>query len=194
MWLVYQLQSGNWRSYWLNLRQLLTGTNRQLAVAVISGGFATLCSYVAIAIGTDTQSSWITIGILLQSLGISAILGLLVWQMLAQETKPDETKLEQMLADLTDPDPLKRLIAVRYLTTSVNKFDSTHKTWIADCFRLLLSREEEVIIRDAVLDSLRLLENYPSLGEATASFSMPVREKRHKVEVEEPKVRSYRGR
>jgi hypothetical protein len=184
MWLVYQLQFGNWQSYWSNLRRLLTGANRQLAVAVISGGFATLCSYVAIAIGSDTQSSWISIGILLQALGILAILGLLVWQILAQQTTLDETKLDQRVADLTDADPLKRLIAVRYLTSSVNRFDSTHKVWIADYFRLLLSREEEPIIRDAVLEGLKLLENYPSLGEATAPFSMPVNVKRGEVKVE----------
>ncbi|HEY9295939.1 MAG TPA: hypothetical protein VIQ31_06125 [Phormidium sp.] len=181
MWLVYQLQFGNWQSYWSNLRRLLAGANRQLAVAVISGGFATLCSYVAIAIGADAQSSWITVGILLQALGTLAILGLLVWQIVAQQTKPDQTKLDQMLADLTHADPLKRLIAVRYLTSSVKRFDSTNKIWITDYFRLMLSREEEAIIRDAVLDSLRLLENYPSLGEATAPFSMAVNVKRREV-------------
>ncbi|MGA9383072.1 MAG: hypothetical protein WBV73_30285 [Phormidium sp.] len=193
MWLVYRLQSGNWQSYWSNLRPLVTGANRQLAVAVISGGFATLCSYLAIAIGTDTQSSWITFAILLQSLGTLAILGLLVWQILAQQTKPDQTKLDQMLADLTDADTLKRLIAVRYLTSSAQKFDFSHKVWLADYFRLMLNRETEEIIRDAVLDGLRLLENYPKLGEATASFSMPVNVKRHQVKAETQRGSRVRG-
>lgn len=184
MCLVYRLQSGNWQSYWSNLRQLVTGANRQLAVAVISGGFATLCSYLAIAIGSDTQSSWITLGILLQSLATLAILGLLVWQILEKQSIPNQTKLDQMLADLTDADPLKRLIAVRYLTSSINKFDSNHQIWIADYFRLMLHREQETIVRDAILDGLRLLENYPSLGEATAAFSMPANVKRHQVKAE----------
>ncbi|MBE9228469.1 hypothetical protein IQ264_23915 [Phormidium sp. LEGE 05292] len=189
MWLVYRLQSGNWQPYWSNLQRLLTGANRQLAVAVISGGFATLCSYLAIAIGADTQSSWITLGILLQSLGTLAILGILVWQILAQQTKPDQPKLDQMVADLTDADPLKRLIAVRYLTSSVKQFDSTNKIWIADYFRLMLNQEQELIVRDAILEGLRLLENYPQLGEATAPFSMPV-VKRHEVKAE---VQGSRG-
>ncbi|XWK86945.1 MAG: hypothetical protein U7127_22475 [Phormidium sp.] len=184
MWLVYRLQSGNWQCYWSSLRQLLTGANSQLAVAVISGGFATLFSYVAIAISTQTQSSWISLAILLQALGTLAILGLLGWQILAQQTKPDQAKLDQMLADLTDADPLKRLIAVRYLTSSVERFDFNHKIWIADYFRLMLKQEPEAIIRDAILDGLNLWENYPKLGEATAPFSMPVNVKRHDVKVE----------
>jgi len=184
MWLVYRLQSGNWQSHLENLRQLVTGTNRQLAIAVFSGGLATLCSYLAIAIGSDTQSSWITLGILLQSLATLAILGLIAWQIVGQQTKPDQTKLDQMLADLTDTDPLKRLIAVRYLISSAQKFDFNHKVYLADYFRLMLNREKEAIIRDAVLDGLRLLENNPKLSEAKASFSMPVNVKRH-VKVEE---------
>lgn len=192
MWLVYRLQSGNWQSYLVNLRQLMTGANRQLALAVISGGFATLCSYLAIAIGSDTQSSWITFGILLQSLGTLAILGLLVWQILAQQTKPDQTKVDQMLADLTDADPLKRLIAVRYLTSSAQNFDFNHKVWLADYFRLMLNRETEAIIRDAVLDGLRLLENHPKLAEATSPFSMPVNVKRHDVKVERQRGRGVK--
>lgn len=185
MWLVYRLQSGNWQSYWSSLRELLTGANRQLAVAVVGGGFATLFSYLAIAIGAQTQSSWITLGILLQSLGTLAILGLLVWQILAQQTKPDQTKLDQILADLSHADPLKRLIAVRYLTSSVERFDFNHKIWIADYFRLMLKQEQEAIIRDAILDGLRLMENYPKFGEATAPFSMPVNVKRREVKVRE---------
>ncbi|MFB2833759.1 hypothetical protein [Floridanema evergladense] len=183
IWLVYRLQSGNWQPYLSNLRRLLTGANRQLVVAVISGGLATLCGYVAIA-GADTQSSWITLIVLLQSLGTLPILGLLVWQILTQQTKPDTTKLDQMLADLTHADPLKRLIAVRYLTSSVKRFDFNHKIWISDYFRLMLNREQEAIVRDAILDGLRILENYPKLGEARASFSMPVNVKRHEVKAE----------
>lgn len=178
MWLVYRLQFCNWQSYWSNLRRLFGGANRQLTIAVGSGGLATLCTYMAVSIGVDTNSPWIAAGTMLQGFGTLAILVLLIWVFSDRFACSDRAKLDQVLADLTHTDPLKRLIAVRYLISSVRRFDVSHQRHFADCFRLMLSREEEAVIRDAVLDGLKALENNLQMDRATPSFSIPVDLKR----------------
>nr|WP_275974416.1 hypothetical protein [Argonema galeatum] len=178
MWLVYRLQVLDWQLYWSNLRRFFGGANRQLTIAVGSGGLATLSTYTAISIGVDTDSPWIAGGAMLQGLGTLAILVLLVWQIVGRRAFRDEAKLDRMLASLTDADPLKRLIAVRHLTRFGTKYDSSEQNAIADYFRLMLSQESEALIRDAVLDGLQAFDNLQKLAGGDPPFSMPLDVKR----------------
>jgi len=166
MLLVYLMQEWDWQLYWSNLRQFFFGSNRQLTIAIGSGGIATLGIYMALAIFVNGDSSWITASTILQGLGTLTILILLVWQIISHQGSPDETKLEQMLRELTNTDPLKRLLAVRQLTSwgVEYRLRLSEKRQVSDCFRLMLSRESESIIRDAILDALPALDNNQRLA------------------------------
>jgi len=85
-------------------------------------------------------------------LGTLATLILLVWQIISWQASREEAQLDQLLTDLTDADPL-RLIVVRQLTRLVTRtrFEQAHHNTVAEYLRLLLSREQETVIRDAVL-------------------------------------------
>jgi uncharacterized membrane protein YhiD involved in acid resistance len=173
------MQEWDWQVRWSDIRRFLNGSNRQLTLAAVSGGIATLSTYMAASIWIDSNSPWIAAGAILQGLGTLATLILLVWQIISWQASREEAQLDQLLTDLTDADPLKRLIAVRQLTRLVTRtrFEQAHHSTVSEYLRLLLSREQETVIREAVFDSLQALNNVQQLSSGTAP-STPVAFKR----------------
>jgi hypothetical protein len=160
MLLVYSMQGWDWRLHWLEIRKFLNSPNRRLVLAVGSGGIATLSTYTASAIWVDSTSPWIAAGAIAQGLGTLLTLILLVWQILNLHTSREEGQLDSLLLNLTAADPLQRLIAVRQLTKLItrNRVDATVQQDVSQCLRLLLSKEEEVVIREAAFESLQVLD------------------------------------
>ncbi len=164
MMLVYRGQSRDWQ--WLRTKgeQFWEGPNRRFVLAVGTGGIATLGAYMSLGIWADSSSHWMALSLILQNLGTIAIAGLLLRQWLNLGAAKDEVALDRILADLTDADPVKRLIAVRQMTDLVNKGGfgpvSSVKSSIAcsraaECFRLMLSREPEALVRNALIEGLQ---------------------------------------
>jgi hypothetical protein len=160
MVLVYSMQRWDWRSHWLKIRKLFNSPNRRLALSVTSGGIATVSTYMAAAIWVDSNSPWIAALSILQALGTLLTIILLVWQIVSFYGIREEEQLDRLLLTLTEQDPLKRLIAVRRLAKFVSKkhIDSSLQQNIIECLRLLISREEEVMIREAAFESLQALD------------------------------------
>ncbi|GET42449.1 hypothetical protein [Microseira wollei] len=183
---VYRLQEWDWQLYWLNLRQFLCDPNRQLTIAVASGGLASLSTYLAVEIGSDSQSFWIAVGVLLQGVTTLFTLVLLIWQLIAGKLSQEETQFDALVADLTDAKPLKRLIAVRRLVrlATKGKFDLAKERSLADYFRLMLERESEPVVKDALIAGLQALEGVKQLSAGNPSLSMPNTVKRSAVNVD----------
>jgi hypothetical protein len=169
MMLVYRAESWNWqqvRSFWHS-------PSRRLVLAVGSGGIATLGTYMSLAIWADSDNHWIALSAILQNFGTIAIVALLVRQVLSHNASKDEAVVDRILADLTDADPVKRLIAVRQMTNLVKspgfRKQSSLKSSIAlshtaECFRLMLSQEPEALVRNALLEGLQTLDTFPKLN------------------------------
>lgn len=176
MALVYLMQEWNWQLHLANLRRLVAGSNRQLALAVASGGMATLTSYMAVSVWIDSDSAWISAGAILQGFGTLATFSLLVWQLLYSQSSQEQAKGEQMLNELTDADPVKRLLAVRQLTHWGTKphLQPSKRRVVADCFRLMLSHEQESIIREAVLNGLNVLDSNQKFAKAVQPLQTPI--------------------
>lgn len=185
MLLVYLMQEWDWQVHWADLRRYLSGSNRQLALAVGSGGVAAFSTYMAVCISVDSDSPWIASGAILQGFGTLATLILLVWQVVSRQISRDEALLNPMLTDLTDVDPLKRLIAVRQLTQRVTNahLDVAARRQIADYFHLMLSREQEAVVRNAVLDGIQALDNIKLLGKGRQPFQAQPALKRTTVKI-----------
>lgn len=79
-----------------------------------------------------------------------------LWQMLTAQHKNDETKFENWLSELTASDSLKRLIAVRQLTNLVAQggLPLSYQQQLNDYFRLMLTKEQDDTVRDALFASL----------------------------------------
>lgn len=171
MMLVYRGQSRDWQLVRERIEQFSQSPNRRFVLAVGTGGIATFGAYMSLAIWADSSSHWMAASAILQNFGTIAIALLLLWQALNLGASKDEAALDRILADLTDADPVKRLIAVRQMTDLVNNGGFGHPSSVkrslaepskriararaAECFCLMLSREPEALVRNALLEGLQ---------------------------------------
>ncbi|AUT03531.1 armadillo-type fold-containing protein [Nostoc sp. CENA543] len=160
MLIVHSMHKWHFQLPWEEIKKFLNSPNRQLILAVSSGGIATLSTYMAAAIWADSHSHWIAAGTIVQGLGTLLTLILLVWQIVNFYSHREADNFEKLLLDLTEPDAIKRLIAVRRLTKIVNRYklDPALQQDIVQCLHFLLSREEETAIREAAFESLQTFE------------------------------------
>jgi hypothetical protein len=179
MLLVYSMPKWNWQLYLSQIWRFLNTTNSRFALAVSSGGIATVSTYMASAIWVDSKSSWIAAGAIVQGLGTLLTLILLMWQILKSYGNQEQNKLDQLLVNLTEQDPLKRLIAVRKLTKIITsqRIDGKVQQEIVQSLRLLLSQEQEKVIRDVLLDSLQNLDSLRSLPLSQVKTLIPLSSK-----------------
>lgn len=103
----------------------------------------------------------------------------------AARTSPSEAdRLEQALAQLTQADPLQRLMAVRQLVRLVNQSPAetayiagaevSMQSHLIDCFHLMLAHEPEPVVRSAVREGLTLLrERQPSQQLPAGGAALP---------------------
>jgi len=187
MILVYRAESWDWQQLRSNLNQFWHSPSRRLVLAVASGGIATVGTYMSFGIWAESDSHWIALSAILQNFGTIAIIALLVRQILSYSASKDEAVLDRILADLTDVDPVKRLIAVRQMTDLVKNpgfwkqsslksslakpaptgGSSTKRlalSHITECFRLMLTQEPEALVRNALLEGLQTLDTFPKLN------------------------------
>lgn len=177
---IYLFQEQDWQVYWSKLRQFFNGTNRKLTLAVLSGGIAALCTYMAASIWTDAQSHWLATGAIIQGFGILLTVVLLVWQITASYRDKEESRYDRILSSLTHSDSLQRLIAVRKLTRLVNnpRFYQTYGPQVAEYFRLMLTNEREEVIREAILDGLQGWDNKQLQEKNPQPLQIPINFKR----------------
>jgi hypothetical protein len=176
MTLVYSMQEWDWQLRWSKIHKFLNSSNRRLALAVVSGGLATVSTYMAASIWVDSHSSWIAAGAILQGVGTLLTLILLLWQIVNFYQNREEDQLDQLLVNLTEKDPLKRLIALRQLTKLISRkqVDSSVQQDVVECLQLLLSREQEVVVRDAAFKILQACDRLQVLPPKSATTFTPV--------------------
>lgn len=186
MLLVYVMH--DWKPAFnaIEIRKMLQGWNQPFLMSAGAGTIATFSTYLAVSIWAESDSAWIASGAILQGIGTLTGLGLLVWQILNRPDPRAHIQVNQLLFDLAHADPLKRLLAVRQLTDSISMLDDRHsvdrrspainhphlskipsRRQVADYFRVMLQREDDPIIRAAVLDGLQTLEIVHQLRQAT---------------------------
>ncbi len=170
MLLVYSMQQWDWRIRWSEVRKFLNSPHSRLVLAVGSGGIATLSTYTASAIWVDSSSPWIAAGAIAQGLGTLLTLILLVWQIFNLHASREDNQLDRLLNNLTQSDPLKRLIAVQQLTRLITRqrVDVSVQQDVSECLTLLLSQEQENTIREAAFESLQVLERLQTLPSSNA--------------------------
>lgn len=182
--LVYLALQGQLRLTWLNWRSLWSQSNRSLTVAVSMGGIAALSAYWLTSVWAESDHSWMTFSLIGQSLMTLAVLLLLGWMSLnrfwaAQDNT--EQHLNQLLTELAHPDPLKRLLAVRQITQCFHQAATTGQlsalpiapAHLTDCFRLMLNRETEPAVCNALVESLQQLNHVPQMAAGREAWAVP---------------------
>ncbi|MBD2021996.1 hypothetical protein H6F43_17595 [Leptolyngbya sp. FACHB-36] len=169
MMLIYVMHDWKLDLPLANVRKFLSGWNQPVSLAIGGGGLAALTTYLAASVWLESDSHWVASGAILQGVGTLAVLLLLVWQQVSRQTERKQQNLQRAISDLTHEDALQRLIAVRQLITTVPDMrdNPLQRRTIVDCFRLLISREEDPIVREAVMDGLQMIDRAQPLKPAT---------------------------
>lgn len=173
---TYLIPKFNWQLNWLEIQKLITSPNGRLAYSIASGGIATVITYMASAIWVDSPSPWLAVGAITQGIATLLTLILLVWQIFSFQGSQQEDYLDQLLSNLTEVDPLKRLVAIGKLNKLIarQRFDTAIPKDVIKCLQLLLSQEKEVIIREAALDCLQNLNGLQVLKPINAKVFTPM--------------------
>lgn len=160
MSVCYLLQNPHWQRYCKKWQSFLVGSNRQLILAVGSGAVGSFCTYLAASVWTDAENQWLATGAILQGLVSLGTLSVLLWSVWQRKGNTAENKLDALLVDLSHHEPLKRLVAIRQLTRLLvtNSLSSEHYSQSVEYFYLMLSESQLPIIKNALLESLELLE------------------------------------
>lgn len=178
MGLIYRLQAKD--------QPLWQGWNHQLTFMLLSGGLTTFSVYISTGIWLEAEQPWLASGLLLQNLGLVGMISFLVWQMQAVKSKTHQDDLTVLLNNLTFDDPLKRLIAVRQLRDYFlsGKFShqgdrpnqplSMSKSHVIDCFRVMLSKESDPLVKEAILESLQAWDSLPTRPKRFKPSQAPV--------------------
>lgn len=171
--LVYSLTQGQGQRFWATWQAWWKQTDRALILTLGSGVLVLFMTYLSLAVWHEAGSSWLALGFLLQGFGILAVLAILLRQWIEQKSsaaQQGDDRLNQLFADLSDADPLKRLLAIRQLTQHFVWASSGSRNemplvpaHLTDCFRLLLNRETEPLVCRALVESLQTLNNAPQL-------------------------------
>lgn len=166
-----------------NWYRRLEPSQRQLFLTVGSGVSSCIFFYLSLSLWTSAESPEMALSLIGQNLGILGILSLILWQWYQQKYNNVQSQLNQWLGDLTQDNPLKRLIAVRQITDSfqhspqrsgnrqllleaqrwqplptLQSFQGINQTHIVEYFQLMLYQENEPLVREALLEGLQILE------------------------------------
>jgi hypothetical protein len=97
-----------------------------------------------------------------------------VWQIVSFYGYQEEDQIDELLVNLTEKDPLKRLIAVRQLTKLVNRkrVDSHFRHNVGEYLQMLLRFEKETTIREAAFEGLQVLDVQPLTSKNNTSVPL----------------------
>ncbi|MFM7886327.1 MAG: hypothetical protein ACKPCM_06490, partial [Pseudanabaena sp.] len=87
---------------------------------------------------------------------------LLASQAFSQWIQRQQDSFDQLITQLTVNDDLARLIAIKQITQHIqeNQLPAVQERAIADCCNLLLNRETEATMREAIFETLEALQPY----------------------------------
>jgi hypothetical protein len=159
MWLTYQISLKQWRKLWEKIISSLTGSNRKLVFAVLSGSLGGFVTYMMTAIWADSENHWLATASILQGFGTLITLILLGWQINRDSSDRYHTKFEQLVTDLTAADCLKRFMAIHQLTNLGQKkvLNQEQRRQLIEYFYFMLAQSPETSIQEALYDSLDVL-------------------------------------
>ncbi|MEC4803593.1 MAG: hypothetical protein SAJ12_24480 [Jaaginema sp. PMC 1079.18] len=183
---AYPLQGANWGKHWLKLKTWFNSPHRQFTLAVGSGGFAAFVTYTIATIWASSENRWFATGAILQGIATLLTLGLLGWQIIARQAHNDENLYNLYIRDLTDRDPLKRLIAIRQLTRLAvkHRVNANLCHQVKEYLSVMLTQETHAIAHDALLDSLHRLGDNSQPSSPSQPLQMPLNLKKSPSQIQ----------
>ena len=157
---MYAIQDWNWNVVLWRVQKFLQSPYRHLPISVASGTVTVFLTYTALAIWSNQENHWLASASVLQIGATLGILIILVRQSFSQWLQRQQDNFDQLIAQLMVDDELARLIAIKQINQYVqaNRLPVTQQRAIADYCQILLSRETETIMREAIFETLESMQ------------------------------------
>ncbi len=161
---IFRGQGDRFQLWWRKWQTRTSTSNRHFAVAAGGGSFTALGAYLCTSVWAQAENRWLAVATIVQTLATVATLSLVAWQM-GDRASTNAADPQVLLADLADPRPLKRLVAVRQLSRLLQEetLDKQQQQTVGDCFELMLGSETEPTVRNALLDGWQIQGDRRSL-------------------------------
>ena len=158
---VYVVQDWNWNVILWRIQKFLQSPYRHLPLSVASGAVTVFLTYTVLALWSDQSNHWLASANILQLGATLGILMILVRQAFKQWLQRQQDNFDQLIAQLAVNDDLARLIAIKQINQYVhdNRLPTIQERAIADYCQLLLNRETEPTMRDALFETLESLQS-----------------------------------
>jgi len=158
---VYMMQDWNWNVILWRIQKFLQSPYRHLPLSVASGTVTVFLTYTVLAVWSNQENHWLASASILQLGATLGILVLLVRQAFSQWLKRQQDNFDQLIAQLAVNDDLARLIAIKKINQYVqdNRLPAAQERAIADYCQVLLNRETETTMREAIFETLESLQS-----------------------------------
>jgi len=165
---IYAMQDWNWNVILWRIHKFLQSPYRHLPLSVASGTVTVLLTYTIISVWSTQSNHWLASANILQLVATLGVFWILVRQAFMKWVQRQQDNFDQLIAQLAVTDDLARLIAIKQINQYVHdhRLPAAQEKAIADYCQILLNRETEPTIRDALfetLESLQLLAINPVL-------------------------------
>jgi hypothetical protein len=173
---VYMIQDWNWNVILWRIQKFLQSPYRLLPLSVASGAGTVFLTYMVLAVWSDQENHWLASANILQLGATLGILVLLVRQAFRQWLQRQQDNFDQLIAQLAVNDDLARLIAIKQINQYVkdNRLPIAQERAIADYCQILLNRETETTMREAIfatLESLQSITDKPALKRSASHIN-----------------------
>jgi hypothetical protein len=176
---IYVIQDWNWNVILWRVQKFLQSPYRHLPLSVASGAITIFLTYTVLTIWSTQNNHWLASASILQLVATLGILLLLARQAFTQWHQRQQDNFEQLITQLTVNDDLARLIAIKQITQYIqdNQLPAAQERAISDCCKLLLNRETEVTIREAIFETLEAIQPHmikPSLKRSAHHVNLKI--------------------
>lgn len=142
---------------WQDLRQQMSQwLHHPFAFTVVAGLLACLGTYTLLHLGQHTADPWLVVALVILGILLVAVIALLGTLMGQLQQQHQTQQVSQWFADLTHPQPLHRLVAIRQLARVPRNTDCRQ---VQEALYLLLGQETDPIVRRAALEVLDQLDD-----------------------------------
>ncbi len=176
---IYVIQDWNWNVILWRVQKFLQSPYRHLPLSVASGTVTVFLTYTVLTIWSTQDNHWLASASILQLVATLGVFALLASQAFSKWLQRQQDNFEQLITQLTVNDDLARLIAIKQITQYIqeNQLPAAQERAIADCCNLLLNRETEVTMREAIFETLEALQPHtikPSLNRSAHHVNLKI--------------------
>ncbi|MDX2256374.1 MAG: hypothetical protein NW214_12735 [Pseudanabaenaceae cyanobacterium bins.39] len=168
MIVMYAAQDYKWNSILWQIHRFSQSPYRHFPLSVASGTATVILTYIVFSLWSNQENHWLATASILQLGSICGIFILLLRQSFQQWLQRQQLNFDQLIAQLTVNDDLTRLLAIKQINQYVreNYLPSAQEQAIASYCQILLSRENEPTMREALFETLESLQSISAMPKA----------------------------